>query len=227
MKSIAVLVPTIGRTTLARAVNSATQAKMFLTGDQVIVVGDGDLPAARAMLRPLYWAGLAYLEIEHVGDWGSTPLDHAIAFAKADYLFFLGDDDYLLPDAMAAMHAAIENDNGKQVHIFNADFCGREFPGWSEHGFDTQNRIQVEAVFDGQRQGNAWIGHCGITGQQILVPNDRNFLPTYAEPHPQGLSNDWAFIERVLKRSKQFGYGVNIWSQKVVKIEAQNGGRFF
>lgn len=227
MKSIAVLIPTIARTTLARAVNSVCDAKMFLTSDQIIVVGDGDLLAARQTMQAFKAKNIAYLEIERVGDWGSTPLDHAMAFAKADYLFFLGDDDTLLPDGMAAMHAAIENDNGRQVHIFNADFCGREFPGWSEHGFDTQNRIQVDCVFDGQRQGKAWIGHCGITGQQILVPNHREFLPDYAHKHPQGLSNDWTFIEEVLKRSKQFGYGVNIWSQKVVKIEAQNGGRFF
>lgn len=226
MKTIAVLIPTLGRSTLTRAVESVRSAKMCLVGDQVIVVGDGDLPEARKQFRA-WKGGVFYLEIEHVGDWGSTPLDHAMALAKADYLFFLGDDDTLLPDGMATMHAAIENDNGKQVHIFNSEFCGREFPGWSEHGFDTQNRIQVDCVFDGQRQGKAWIGHCGITGQQILVPNDPPFLPKYAEPHPQGLSNDWAFIERVLKQSKLFGYGVNIWSQKVVKIEAQNGGRLF
>ena len=123
-KRLSLIIPTIGRSTLHRAVESAF-SQMAL-GDEVIVVSDGvDISEER-----LPWlSGVCYLRLPTpTGDFGCTPCDEGIKIARGDAVFFLGDDDICAPGAFDAIRAAVEA-APDVPHLFSMTHTGRQLGG--------------------------------------------------------------------------------------------------
>lgn len=88
---LSVIVPTTGRATLARTLDSIRA--QLEPGDEVITIAD------------------------RTGDWGATPRTEGMRKATGDYLMFMDDDDLYLPGAFAAVRAALAAAPGRP-HLF-------------------------------------------------------------------------------------------------------------
>ena len=93
-----IIIPTIGRDTLARAVNSVFTQEFDQTAVEVIIVNDSGRP-----LAPEGWQEAANATILTTNRRErSFARNVGAAAARGQYLYFLDDDDWLLPGAMAA-----------------------------------------------------------------------------------------------------------------------------
>jgi glycosyltransferase involved in cell wall biosynthesis len=92
------IVPTIGRPSIARAVQSVLD-QTLLSGDfEVIVVNDSGQP-----LPASDWQTSPRVRQINTGRHGqSVARNTGAAIARGEYLHFLDDDDWLLPNALAA-----------------------------------------------------------------------------------------------------------------------------
>ena len=123
---LTLIIPTLGRSTLSRAVRSAT--RYMGPDDQVIVVGDGPLGIGDQVAED----GGLYVEIPvRVGDYGCTPCDLAMNIASGDYVFFLGDDDLCVGDAFDIIREAVEEKPGVP-HLFSMLHTGVRLGGTLE-----------------------------------------------------------------------------------------------
>lgn len=85
------IIPTAGRTTLARTLRSVRRQDR---GDiEVVVVSDGDQPVAERIARDEHWGALRYLHGPRTGCWGNAQRMEGIRHASGDYLLFMDDDD--------------------------------------------------------------------------------------------------------------------------------------
>jgi hypothetical protein len=165
---LSLICPTIGRSTLDRLVQSVLP--QMQDGDELIVVGDGPQPRAKAIVDQ--YPQVIYDELPvRVGDFGCTPCDHGIAKATGDVVFFIGDDDICALGAFDAIRAAV--DAAPDVpHVFAMMHTGRKL--------------------------TMTIACCNVSGQQIVVPRDMTRMPKMGEFPPQHLPvSDWYFISRV------------------------------
>lgn len=105
------IVPTIGRSTLARAVDSAL-AQEFPGKFEVVVVNDSGVPLPRAE-----WQDDQRVRIIHTQRHERCVARNAgAAIARGRYLHFLDDDDWLLPGALAAMAGLADATGGAWLY---------------------------------------------------------------------------------------------------------------
>lgn len=104
--TISLIIPTISRPTLARALASLV-GQLWIPGDEILVVADGPQPIAREL------AGQFYLPVRFIqthgpsNDWGHTPRNEAMPMATGTHLMALDDDDELAPGAVAIVRRVI------------------------------------------------------------------------------------------------------------------------
>lgn len=196
---LSLICPTIGRSTLARLMDSVFP--QMKPGDEFIVVGDGPQPAAFEIIRNhVSHSGhghLAYYETPtKTGDYGCTPADYGVTKAQGDAVFFIGDDDVLDPNAFAVIRAALEG-APNVPHLFAMMHTGR-------------------------RLGNT-LRCCAVSGQQIVIPRNMAWMPKMAEvpPHQMGVS-DWVFIDKV---HRAWGGQTVFHDEVIAHMERQNSGR--
>jgi len=96
---ISFIVPTIGRPTLYRALQSITQQRG--DDDEVLVVGESPSAAAVAAV-----AGCTFVECARGHNWGAAERTAGIARARGQHLAFMDDDDIYLPGARQLMEDA-------------------------------------------------------------------------------------------------------------------------
>jgi hypothetical protein len=111
-----IIVPTTGRDTLARALQSLADQPLG-PDDQVIVVGPGSSVAAHF--------GYRWIDCPSGGNWGSHERMIGIAAATGTHLVFLDDDDVYLPGAFAAMRAAVAAHPNRPVMFKMINVDGR------------------------------------------------------------------------------------------------------
>ncbi len=191
MPKLSIISPSISRVSILDTIEA--YVPQLSKEDQFIVVGDGPQPLARAMCEGM--PGVTYMETpEHVGDFGCSPCDYAIARAEGDFVLFIGDDD--LPSAEA-------------VSIIKKGLATRpDLP----HLFATYhtNRVLLDSL------------ECGhVTGQQIVVPRDMTKMPRMSDVHfNQWLISDWVFINKVVKAWRGIVYHPDI----ICYMKQQNYG---
>lgn len=100
---LSIIIPTIGRETLARTLASIAQQKL-IAGDEVLVVGDGPQPAAAAIFAASCLPG-RYLDGPEIHDWGGSQRTAGMRRARGDLLLFMDDDDVYLPGAFERVRA--------------------------------------------------------------------------------------------------------------------------
>lgn len=92
------IIPTIGRSTLTRAVSSVLDQTFHAAAYEVIVVNDSGQP-----LPPMPWQACERVRVIDTNRRErSVARNTGAAIARGKYLHFLDDDDELLPNALAA-----------------------------------------------------------------------------------------------------------------------------
>lgn len=117
--TLSIIIPTIGRPTLKRTLESIRKQQL-VEGDEVIVVQDG--PAVQEVRRVIEASGLPgrYLFLDrHYADFGATPRNHGMTRARGEYLAFHDDDDIYRPGAFAAIRAAATRQPGRPLMFRN------------------------------------------------------------------------------------------------------------
>ncbi len=127
------IIPTICRSTLARAVNSALEQDLEPGQYEIIVVNDSGSPLDEAD-----WLKSSQVTVVNTNQCGvSIALNVGAAVACGKYLHFLGDDDYLLPGGLKALLNVAESSNA--CWIYGAQRCVRH-----DGSFVYDNRPEVE-----------------------------------------------------------------------------------
>lgn len=98
------IIPTIGRTTLSRAVASVLNQAFTADGFEIIVVNDSGQPLPQAD-----WQTATRVQVITTNRRERSVARNAgAAIARGRYLHFLDDDDWLLPDALQHLWALAE-----------------------------------------------------------------------------------------------------------------------
>ncbi len=167
--TITVITPTFGRSTIIDAVGNVIPK--LLPGDEYIVVGDGEVPIAREVCA--MFPRVTYTEIPvHVGDFGCTPCDHAIAMAKGDFLQFLGDDNYLSELSLQIVREGVLQ-RPDLPHMFAMMHTGNYMAGSRE------------------------CGHCDA--HQFVVPNVPGLPLMKDVDRARWNISDWVWMDKVIK----------------------------
>lgn len=168
MPSLAVITPTCGRETLRDTLASIGHLD---PGDQVIVVGDGVQPDARAAFVEYKAAGWEYLEADcdPPCSYGNLQRDVAMSAATTDWLMFMDDDDEYVPGALATVRRAVTAAPGVP-HIFRMSFgAGHHAHGvtlWRHEAVAASNIGTPMVVLPNRDYGTSWMKHdaSGIRG---------------------------------------------------------------
>jgi glycosyltransferase involved in cell wall biosynthesis len=119
--TLSLILPTIARPRLARALLSL-RTQDWQVGDEVLLVGDGEHPAARSLWDQLGLPG-RYLELPGPSaNWGHTPRNLAMPLARGSHLLFLDDDDTLTPGAIASIREALGSEP-ERPHLFRMRYA--------------------------------------------------------------------------------------------------------
>lgn len=116
--TLSVVLPTIGRPTLARALKSC-QRQTWAEGDEVLLVGDGPSAVAGILWQQFGMAG-RYIETpRRFGSWGHGARNWIMdtRAASGTHIVALDDDDALTPNASKMIRAAVA-EAPDRVHIF-------------------------------------------------------------------------------------------------------------
>lgn len=171
---LSIIVPTIGRATLARTLASVRD-QAGARDVELLVVGDSfgsDGPPAwerESLMVDVLSARARY--VRHDGGlhaWGHPQRNFGQSIACGRYLAWLQDDDIYTPGGVGAMLRAIESDHEPAVHLFRV-------------------RTWQAGVVWGQR---GVLGFGQIDADCIVAPNDPARLAQWP-PHYNG---DWDFI---------------------------------
>jgi glycosyltransferase involved in cell wall biosynthesis len=101
---VSTIIPTIGRETLSRAVQSVIDQKFHQADFEVIVVNDSG-----GALPDMSWTDIPNLQIINTNRRErSVARNTGAAIARGKYLHFLDDDDWILPDAFDHFWKLIE-----------------------------------------------------------------------------------------------------------------------
>jgi len=169
---ISIVVPTLGRPTLKRTLDSI--APGLKDGDEVIVVGDGPQPEARKIAGE-FGPRCRYFEHGPTGLWGHDQRNFGISKATGEYLAFMDDDDWYLPRGLEKMRDAIRSDPGK-LFLFRIRYVKRVI--WKKKVVIPEN----------------------VCSQIILVPNRPDRLGRWHRGDlPNGRGGDFSFFDETLQ----------------------------
>lgn len=162
MVNLSIIIPTIGRETLARTLDSIMKAGIG-PDDQVLVAADGLRPRAGQICSR--FAGkmdLFYAETPQAGCWGHPARNLMMPFARGSILMSIDDDDAYRPGALQLVREAALENPGK-ILIFRMQSKDQ-----ARHGFDVVWRTGHNYLF------------CGNVG-----------TPTFAVPNVKGRLGRW------------------------------------
>ena len=187
MTRLSIVVPTVSRPTLKRTLDSiAPQLHEGEEGDEVIVIGDGHQPDAKALVAnygPNFW----YTHTAPTGHWGNEQRNKGMDIAIGTHICFMDDDDVYTPGALDAIRETIE-----------------------EHGEDRPLMFKM-LWYDGElvlwRTPDVYVGNVGTP--MFVVPNDPWALGRYTERY-QG---DYDWITSTLLKYKP---GDLVWIDHVI-----------
>jgi len=148
---LSVIVPTVGRPSLARAVRSLLRQGDWLPWE-AILVGDthgGDFAAALPTAQALAQTDPRLTYVEHNGGRhmvGHPQRNHGATVARGRYLAFLGDDDLYLPGAFQSIARALRaHEDDPRVFLFRWIAPWRMVL-WHTAGFLAEDHIDAECI---------------------------------------------------------------------------------
>lgn len=165
------IIPTIGRKSLTKAIQSVTS--QLLSGDELLVVADGPTPAAEKQYRWAWSPLMYYMELpEKVGDYGCSPCDFGMKRAKGNFVRFMGDDDTCPPGSVEAIRAGVQT-APKKWHVFAMLY---------------EDKILKNSLGIGK-----------VSGQQVVIPKMEvmpSMVNTGCTPE-EGELSDWFWIQKI------------------------------
>ena len=193
---LSIIIPTVGRPSLARTLRSLQAQQSWLTWEAILV---GDTHAGTwwhqlhsALMLTKADPHLSYTT--HDGGrhaWGHPQRTHGATLARGQYLAWLGDDDLYLPGAFAAIASALAGrEDDPRVHLF------RWIAPWKQVLWHTAGYLGDEP------------GH--IDAECIVCPNVPEKLGTWTARY-QG---DYDFIAETVHRWG--GLEKVIWQPEVI-----------
>jgi hypothetical protein len=187
---ISIIIPTCGRPSLERALNSvANNGGLIL--DEIIVVGDGPQPAARQILDCFHAIPFSYAEHGPTRVNGIAQRNFAMPLATGTHLAFLDDDDEYVNGGVSAIRAAA-NQNPGRVLVFKEESKVARHP-WGVVWKDKE-----------VRNGN-------VGTQGIVVPNVRGRIGVWGN-HYQG---DYDFLRSTVDLYPNKDADV-VWVDKII-----------
>lgn len=114
--TISLIIPTISRPTLARTLKSI-RGQEWRVGDEVLLVGDGSQPVARALWEQFGLPGKFFEVPGPSKDWGHTPRNLTHWLARGSHLMALDDDDEMVLGALALVRNTVAK-NPNLPHLF-------------------------------------------------------------------------------------------------------------
>jgi glycosyltransferase involved in cell wall biosynthesis len=106
------IIPTVGRPSLARAVESVLNQEVFPAGFEIIIVNDSGGP-----LPPADWQQSAHVQIVQTNRRErSVARNTGAAIAKGKFLHFLDDDDWLDPSAFRHFYRLSQSTNAAWLY---------------------------------------------------------------------------------------------------------------
>lgn len=131
--SISIIIPTLGRSTLKRTLDSIVS--QLSKSDEVIVVSDGPSEAAKKICQA-FPDKIRYFEEGPTRKWGHAQRNLGMKNAGGTHLAFMDDDDVYFPNALASMRkGALENPD--RPIIFKSWICEVLF--WKQKKIDVSN----------------------------------------------------------------------------------------
>jgi glycosyltransferase involved in cell wall biosynthesis len=188
---LSIVVPTCGRLTLRDLLDDLVEQMSVF--DEVIVVGDGPQPFARATVHE-FAPYARYAEIGPTRMTGNAQREFAIAnMVRGSHLAFYDDDDRLIPGALAKIRTALEAAPDRP-HLFRQ---------WSTAGLiwkDTEVR-------------------CGnLSTQGIVVPN----VPARLGKWGDAYEGDFNFIRSTVDLYPDLDRAI-VWREEVVAVQGYKG----
>lgn len=174
MISFTIAVPTIGRPTLRRTLDSILAAGIQ-NGDQVHVVGDGHQPDARAIVSE-YTGKLPviYSDPPLKSFWGHPQRNFVYRQATTTHLATIDDDDVYVPGALEIVRKAVEEDPEK-LFMFRME------------SKTSRLKWKILWAFQAIRVGN-------IGTPMFVVPNVKTHLGTFGDWY----GGDFDFVKSTL-----------------------------
>lgn len=193
MVTFSVIVPTIGRDSLGKTLDSI--ATNLHKRDQVLVVGDGHQPRAREIFyEKAVGYNWCYTESSYrTHNHGNAQRDMAISFAGCTHLLFIDDDDIYLPEALDVVRPLVSL-AARRPHIFRA--------WWGAPGSD----------FIWQEQS---LSAGNVCTPMVVVANDPRFVARWSDGEQDGHS-DFRFIQKTVEKMKVFGEAV--WREEAIAV---------
>lgn len=113
--SISIIIPTIGKPTLGRVVFQIQP--QLQDHDELIVASDGINANVKALVENLNDSRIKYIEYTPgpSGNRGHTVRNYVMPLATGTHLYFLDDDDELLPNALNVIREAIVTNTDKII----------------------------------------------------------------------------------------------------------------
>lgn len=186
--TISVIIPTLGRDTLAAALYSVLP--QLESEDEVVVVADlaGDGHTARAICNGM--PQVVYAEAASTVGIGCAQREVGIDLAKGDWLAFLDDDDVYLPGALEAFR------NGSGTSGSNP-----ERPVIFRMNHPLLGVLWREPV----------LVYGNVSSQMLLVPNQPDRLGNWEPYLSDGTGSDFTFITGCVERM-----GAPVWRDEIV-----------
>jgi glycosyltransferase involved in cell wall biosynthesis len=207
MTRISVIIPTLGRPTLHRAVSSVLH--QLGPNDELIIVGDGPTPNIQWVIDhgdPR----IRYGETNPTRSWGTAQYDFGMDLSEGDWCVFLPDDDWLPDGALDAVRRGVQGTTG--VHVFACQclhWGGRILRGSKNCCEVTANQIVVPAPFS----------HKGML-ERVVTPEK---MPRWADSKAQTF--DHAYLTAMLKWYGQTD--PHYHDEVICMADQQNNGRVF
>lgn len=176
MPWLSVIVPTIGRPTLERTIESIRSQEPDSDKVEIVLVGDSFNGTYKLALDDLIRSERVWHEryAEHDGGihaWGHPQRQHGQSIARGQWLWWLQDDDVATPGSLAVIRTAIEL-NGQAPLLFKVH---------QHHGGRTI--WQTEEI----KRGN-------VDADCIVCPNDQSKLGRWG----MGYDGDCQFIRETV-----------------------------
>jgi len=114
--SLAIVIPTCGRWTLARTLLSVQNAGVDQS-DEVIVVGDGPQPIAEKICRDYHARGVPviYMDGPTTHCYGNAQRNFGIDAATHEHLMFMDDDDEYVEECLPDVRRVIAENPGQAI----------------------------------------------------------------------------------------------------------------
>jgi glycosyltransferase involved in cell wall biosynthesis len=168
LSTFSIITPTLGRESLKTMLDSVLP--QIMDRDEVIVIGDGPQPRAKEICKAAKSSRVTYYEVPFTGNYGNPARNDAIQKAKGTHLFFVDDDDVVLPEAIPAMRRAADKHPGVPL-VFK------------------MHHQLIGIIYRSYR-----VAYGDISGQMFVVPNVKGKLGRWSGRY----SADFDFITSTL-----------------------------